>query len=353
MRILLIMGMILLSGTAFAAGFDDPWNDKTEGFDDPWKEQGNENPYKDSESAEQPVQQPQTQQQQPQTTVPRNQGMPKMPSAPSMPKFSQGPNVRQGAMSNALPDAAKKLYNQENRPAPGIIPQGQGAGADMNSVKRSLIGSGFTYGGKCGDGDIYFIEPALSCAAVAVRGDSRGLVGAGTWVSQKCYEKNPFVFGIAMDFASKGKKTGGGWENTVNYNGFMGCVEQGGTGHITDLPPFLGLVRPTMTKEVVDALLVKDGAKVVRTYKNGVEYQHLGATIFHEFCVGDGRMIRLALRVDKENPELRRRLDDMDLIKSGARYGDVLVRTESSRGAVTKIQWQNDMAEKRCKSGKV
>lgn len=343
MKILfLALTLFFMPGTLFAADFSDPWNDKDAGFDDPWKENGsqpNDSPKEESQVSEpvQPVPKPDSGKQM------NPAGMPKMPKMPGNSAISTP-----GMQKNTLPDSAKQLYNQKTVQNPGITPQGHAPGTDMNSVKASLMASGFSYGGKCGDGDIYFVEPALACAAVAVRGDSRGLVGAATWVSEKCYEKNPLLFNAFASFASKGKKAGGGWENNVNYNGFKACVERGGTGNPTDIPPFLGFIRPNMTREVVDALLTGKGAKATKRYNNGVEYQYLGATVFHEFCIHNGKTIRLALRVDRENPELRNLLDDMDLISPRAKYGDVLVRMETSKGVVTKVQWQNDVEEKRC-----
>lgn len=354
-KIFLFCSLFVMFGfnTAFSAGFEDPW-EKGSGFDNPF---GNEEPKK-KESVKQPAEQKKSSSEKSILPAQQKPDMPPPVTAPNQPQFPEQPMQKQNPAQRQdnpaiprKPDASNPIYNQKTNSGQTqslLTPFGNTASDNMEDVKSSLMAANFKHGGKCGDGDIYFIEPALSCAAVAVRGGGKGLVGAGTWVSRDCYKKNPLIFGMSADFAKQGKEYAEGWENSFNYPGFLSCVSKGGIGTLADIEPFLGIVRPEMTKDVVDALLVSNGAKMVKRYKNGMQYNYLGSNIFFEYCANNGKMIMIGLQVENDNPELRQKINDMNLLKSGAQYSDVVVRFEKKDNVINKIQWQCTSAENNC-----
>lgn len=350
---ILVSALLVFYGESFSAGFDDPWS-KGSGFDNPWESQSArpepEKPKPEKQEKKRPVKQDSRQPTGNSFPNGVNPMPPAIPSAPPVPSGAENGGSNRQPASAALPDSSNPDYNKPPVVSvkKSMTPLGHGAADDMTDVKGGLMMSNFTYGGKCGDGDIYFLEPALACVAIAIRGGSNGLAGSATWVSSDCYEKNPALLTPYMNYARQGKKYKTGWENNVNYNGFMQCVEKGGVGTLTDLEPFLGMIHPFMPMEVVNALLMDSGAKIVKRYKNGIQYDYLGASVFCEYCMANGRIIRIGLQVNSENPEIREKIKKMNLLKSGARYGDVVVYFEKKDNLINKIQWQCNDAERNC-----
>lgn len=370
MRVFFLMMMfMLIPGLSHGAGFEDPWA-KGSGFDDPWAKKGLETPAENKKDVQSPKTEKgkktsgETRKSSPSpVSPPPIEKRPAMPMPPkdgfSTPKpgdIKTREKVKDNEKSGESRESAKvsriKKEAASRIPRP-LSPLNHTAGMPMLQARAMLQSMGLKEGGKCGNGTVYFIDPVNACVAIGVRGGARGLEGAATWVSKKCLEANPAAYMIYAGFASKGEEKGGGWENNINFPGFQECVRRSAVAGIGDLPRFLGVIHPFMPKDFLEGELLDIGAKPVKKYKNGMQYQYGGASIFYEYCPNDGKMISLGLRVDKEDPKLMKELDDMGMAFSSMRFGDILYRIERKDGRIDKLQWTNSKASSECGRGGV
>lgn len=296
--------LLLMASMAFA--FDDPWKKGT-GFDDPFKAQS-------PQTFQQPQtpQQPQTSQQ-PQTQPRTPQVPPKtMPESPAMP-----PDVK-------VPDQNVTIY-------------GGKINGSAKELEKTLGGMGFYHLGKCGNGNLWVLDPLNACMGVVVNERNNKIAGASTWLSQKCVERQPMLYAsIAGAINNDSTRDASGWNQVVGDAPQAGPCAQ--ASRTQNGPAFLGFFSAGSMPAMVDAAMAAMKGYAEKVMPDGREYKVGQSTVFYQFCRYDHKPV--VFRVHINDDHMRDLVERMNVLREDIVFSEARITTRFENGKAVEMEYR-------------
>ena len=353
-RIVPIIALLVIFCLPAQAAWEDPWN-KGKGFDDPFQKDAQEAPAKQPETPSKAPAAPSPAPNKPKSTY--GQEIPSLPGQVK-PEERRNPLTQPGQQS--LPGQQTPSYNNEpditsqNRSQIYSTAFGIPVGSKMEEAVAQLGLNGLVDMGECNGGQLWVQDPANFCVAVTI-GGKQTVTGATTFVSKKCVEANPLLYAVHKGFVMEdSKEFREGWEKTVGTAPKVAsCMRQ--TGALADAwaPSFLGLIHSNSQPEAVDAVMVKMGGKIDRTFANGRKYSLKGCTIWYEFCKFDGKPVEISIDIATKDKDLLRRIKQMNISKDVMNFEGIdIVTAFSKNGSPSKIEYKFRNNKSKCDSNK-
>lgn len=326
MRYLFHVLTILVICASSCHAWENPWDTGTGRFVDPFAQEKRE-----------PKASPSSTKSYSRQATPSQQ---KTPSLPTLTERPSGPPILQDRKTDEIETLEKDLPVY-------ITPFGLETGDDMAATRARLLGYGFVSGGACGQGEVFFLDPATMCIAIHVSG-TKTIEGASTFVSKTCVRERP-EFAFAAAFAKEGREFAEGWEISRGNGKGTSCLRKPPVLGGSAAPKFLGIITGGMKKDVVAAVLEGLGAKLKKTYDNGAMFALDGSVILHEWCRVTGDMVSIAIDVRKETPHVRSLIDRMAVSRDRMDFENLIITSERGKtGKPDKIEFVYTTNERRC-----
>lgn len=327
---------LAMSGTAHAAGvFKDPFSEKGSGvFEDP---------FKDTETVPD------------RTPLPENQPKENNDKKEAGDRQYEMPGTYPGKTrkGNALENPRELTGSRKEKPkttASGgetktlIAPFGVSVGDKWQTARARVGSAGFVSLGPCGKGELFTDDPAGLCVRLLMNGNGKHVTGGSFFVSDACLADDTRLSSWAA-FAEK--KVPGGYELSDNAMSTAQCPNTQPLLSADDMPKFLGFITRHMDRKSVAAAIGAMGGRKTGDFSDGEGYDLSGTDVVVEYCP-DGTMISIALRVNREDPSVRRLIDMMNVQRETVFYENATIRAKFRNGKVTHCEFMYDDTKKRC-----
>lgn len=346
--IIAILFIFSMGSTAF--GWVDPW-DKGTGFDDPWKKDDNNNKVQKPKTSEK-------EEKSPSATAPLGKAETlEIKDRDNLQKVLQGnqkaPDMLPGQNKNEETPSRnfiREIHDMETK-APEknyLTPYGLEIGDAVDGARDFLLSYGLVSMGQCGQGELLVQDPVNICFGVVLSGNQK-LSGASTYFSKECANNANYIMHQEFIQREESREYKEGWEVIKGRSqGITGCIDGKHVVHINNMPKFLGYIHENMTQEVVEAVIETLGGKKTRKFNNGSQFDILGSTVWHEYCLSNGKLLSLSLQVNQENPQMRRLLDDMAIKKEYIEFNEAILQTRKQNGKIIQMEYTFPANEKEC-----